>query len=204
MQQTGVCVCVAVIKRATPAGQYFHTKHVFKWKPGWRRKHFLFFCVQTTFNIESKANSELFLASFCREKQKRRINLKFVCGFSGVQPRRALLLRRTSPRALGEGENVWGHTMWPLAEAAGPPLVQSQPHPPPPPHHPHPPPPQHHHHPTTHTTTQQQQQSWPLLHLVLRRVVCLYVDCESSVWLLSRIYSGAHIEAASNLLSRQL
>jgi len=26
----------------------------------------------------------------------------------------------------GEGENVWGHTMWPLAEAAGPPLVQSQ------------------------------------------------------------------------------
>lgn len=30
MQQTGVCVCVAVIKHVTPAGQYFHTKHVFK------------------------------------------------------------------------------------------------------------------------------------------------------------------------------
>ena len=104
-----------------------------------RREYLSFFCVQTSFNVESKADSEPFLGPFCREKKRRRMNLKFIWCFSGVRLRRALLLRRTSPRALGEGENVWGHTMWPLAEAAGPPLVQSQPPPTNPPNNPPPP-----------------------------------------------------------------
>lgn len=40
--------------------------------------------------------------------------------------RPAVLLWWTSPRALGEGENVWGHPARPLAAAAAPPLVKSQ------------------------------------------------------------------------------
>lgn len=40
--------------------------------------------------------------------------------------RPAVLLWWTSPRALGEGENVWGHPTRPLAAAAAPPLVKSQ------------------------------------------------------------------------------
>lgn len=42
---------------------------------GRRRKHFSFFCVQTTFNIESKANSELFLPHFAGKSRKEELIL---------------------------------------------------------------------------------------------------------------------------------
>lgn len=61
-----------------------------------------------------------------KAQQVRHIRRDFEVILKSRDGRSCVLLWRTSPRALGEGENVWGHTMWPLAEAAGPPLVQSQ------------------------------------------------------------------------------
>lgn len=61
---------------------------------------------------------------------KSQIGVRFICAedsqeLSSDEPP-AVLLWWTSPWALGEGENVWGHSVWPLAAAAGPPLVKSQ------------------------------------------------------------------------------
>lgn len=83
---------------------------------------------------ESKAKSTIHFAWARSEKTNLVEYISSCCvRFLGAElSSNASCYGGTSSQALGEGENVWGHSMWPLAEAARPPLVQSQI--PPPPH----------------------------------------------------------------------
>lgn len=110
-------------RKWTPACQYFYTKHTFGSKPG-RTGVFLIPRV-----LKQKVSYTIYFAwLFC---WNLRWGFRFIWGedseeLSSDGRPAVLLLWWTSPRALGEGENVWGHPARPLAAAAWPPLVKSQ------------------------------------------------------------------------------